>query len=159
MRYQTKLSGRTVLLGSVLVLLMAGGPAGATLTSAEVTSQVNAALSGPPSNLEAAILGIVQSVPAEDAGQVAADILAAADNASVAQGTAIGKALATHVAALKGEGQLKAAHAVVGAMESAKGQGNRAALAAYEQTEGLTSVSVPTGPVGAGLNTQFTSQE
>ena len=148
-----------VLLGGALLFLTVGAASGATLTSAQVATKVSAALSGPPSSLGSTILGIIDSVPADEAGQVAADILAAAKNATDAQKAAIGKALATQASALVNEGQLKAARAVVAAMESAAAQGDRAALSAYEKMASLNSFTVPSGPEGAGLTTQITSPE
>jgi hypothetical protein len=117
-----------------------------------VAAKVSAALSGPPGSLGDTILGIIDSVPADEAGQVAADILAAAKSATDAQKKAIGKALATQTSALVNDGQLKAARAVVAAMEGAAAQGDRAALSAYEKMASLNSLAVPSGPEGAGAN-------
>jgi hypothetical protein len=150
-----------LVLAGALPLFTSGAAYGETLTSAKVEAKVSAALLGPPDVLDSAILGILESVPADEAGQVAADILAAASNATVVQKAAIGKALATHISALANEGHLGAARAVMAAMEKARPKRDSAALFINKETATVygvgLNVTLPTGPVPGSITPELGS--
>ena len=148
-------------LAGALLWFSGGAAYGETLTPEQVEAKVSAALLGPPDVLDSAILGILESVPADEAGQVAAGILAAAKNANAAQKTAIGNALATHASALADEGQSEAARAVLTAMEKAAPRRVQPAVpidpaVVTVRAVGL-DVTLPTGPVPGSITPQLTS--
>ena len=156
---------------AALLLWTVGTLDAGAFTPAQVKAKVSAALAGPPEDLEAAILDLLADVPADEAGQVAEYILATAKNAPFTARTAIGRALARYalspptprltdgseLPSVSAEAaHIRAAKSIVTAMENAAQQGDRAALAVYQQLASA-SLIIPEGPVGSGLNTQTTS--
>ena len=99
-------------------------------------------------------MALFEGVSADDAGAVAAAVLAASKGAPLAARKAVGRALTSVSNTLVSEGNAVGAKAVVSAMQDAAAQGDNAAIAVYAKAAEASTPPAPTGPVGVGLNTQ-----
>ena len=151
---------RAAVLLSVAMLLATVAVSDARAASeTAIQVRVEVALDGALENLEAKIKQIFEGVSADEAGAVAAAVLEASEDASLAARKAVGRALTSVSQMLKSDGNVAGANAIVSAMQAAVSQGNRAAIAVYNENTAKTAPSVSTGADGAGVNTQNVSPE
>ena len=143
------------LLTVAMLLGTSATPAAAAIDAAAIQAKAEAALAeGSPEAVEAAIMALFEGVSADDAGAVAAAVLAASKGAPLAARKAVGRALTSVSNTLVSEGIAVGAKSVVSAMQDAAAQGDNAALAVYAKAAEATTPPAPTGPVGVGLNPQ-----
>ena len=145
------------LLSVVTLLVTVGATDSQAISEDAIQVMAEVALDGSPENLEAAIKAIFDGVSADQAGAAAATVLEASEDASLSARKAVGRALTSVSRSLRSEGQGAGANAVVAAMKAAAADGNRAAIAAYNEIAKKTSPSVSTGADGSGVNTQNVS--